>query len=59
MPKYTITCPFCGHVGDESEQSFDVSLADECWCPVCGESFLMEEQPRIILRQHAADEEEE
>lgn len=39
MIYYNIQCPCCGHIGDESEDSFDMSLANECWCPVCGEDF--------------------
>lgn len=27
---YNIQCPYCGHIGDESEDSFDMSLCDEC-----------------------------
>lgn len=31
MPRLRITCPTCGHVGDEND--FHLSLADECFCP--------------------------
>jgi hypothetical protein len=31
MSAWTITCPTCGYQG--SEVDFDMSLADECFCP--------------------------
>jgi hypothetical protein len=30
-----ITCPYCGFVG--SLDDFNMSLADECFCPKCPE----------------------
>jgi Zn finger protein HypA/HybF involved in hydrogenase expression len=36
-PAWTITCPQCGHVGDD--ETFEMSLADECFCPRCNERF--------------------
>jgi uncharacterized Zn-finger protein len=36
-----ITCPYCDHVGDESEESFALSMANECFCPVCFETFQL------------------
>lgn len=37
---WTITCPTCGHVGDEHD--FAMSLADECFCPKGCEWFLLQ-----------------
>lgn len=39
---YIIQCPYCDHVGDTSADSFDISLADELFCPACGEMFFIE-----------------
>ncbi len=36
---YKLTCPYCGFQGGETE--FGMSLADECFCPKCGEDFLL------------------
>lgn len=37
-----VTCPNCGHTGDEEE--FEISLADECFCPKCEAEFLVEQE---------------
>lgn len=37
-----LTCPYCGHRAGEAE--FDVSLVCECWCPVCGKEFMVEDE---------------
>lgn len=39
---WVITCPnpACGF--RDPIQSFSPSLADECWCPICGEAFVFE-----------------
>jgi hypothetical protein len=34
-----LTCPYCEYVGPDTE--FDVSLADECFCPKCGREFMV------------------
>ncbi len=40
MSGLIITCPRCDYKADAEE--FDVSLSDECFCPKCGEYFLLE-----------------
>lgn len=37
---HEITCPVCGHSGSETE--FELSDADEAWCPKCGCGFVLE-----------------
>ena len=36
-----ITCPDCGYAG--SNIDFDMSLCDECFCPMCTMYFILEE----------------
>jgi DNA-directed RNA polymerase subunit RPC12/RpoP len=38
---WIVTCPHCGHKGD-SDKDFEISVADECFCPKCGERFELE-----------------
>ena len=35
-----ITCPFCGYT--DREQDFDLSMADEAFCPRCDRVFVIE-----------------
>ena len=37
-----VTCPYCGHIGGD-HSAFGISLADECFCPGCGERFELDE----------------
>ena len=38
---WKITCPFCGTIATEHE--FQMSCADECFCPNCDEEFLFDD----------------
>jgi hypothetical protein len=42
-PVIRITCPTCGLVG--SPEDFEMSCADECFCPNGCEWFLLEMEP--------------
>lgn len=39
-PAWIITCPRCGHVGDD--ETFEMSLSDECFCPECDQEFILD-----------------
>ncbi len=36
----TLTCPYCGAIAPI--EGFQVSCADECFCPACNREFLLE-----------------
>ncbi|QDV78054.1 hypothetical protein [Botrimarina mediterranea] len=38
LDAYTITCGHCGH--EDKGAAFEPSMADECFCPACGEMFI-------------------
>ena len=37
---WVIECPYCGYEANASE--FEVSMADEAFCPRCEEGFLVD-----------------
>lgn len=39
---WTIACPDCGLEGGD-QTTFNMSLADECFCPACGGVFVLED----------------
>ncbi len=48
---WMVTCPLCGFIGGDGSD-FQISLLGECFCPKCGEKFILD-------RDDEADEDEE
>ena len=53
-----VKCPKCLYYGSV-EKDFDMSCSDECFCPRCGESFVMEYEIEDDDDREYEDEEEE